>query len=239
MPVLLLFRRHWRGLLLQFLVEAAYGCSFYTVFSWLPLYIEKSLHVMTRTGLWAVLIGLVLYSIAVPLTGRFVGDTHARKMWAYLAATAVGAAAIMPVMLVIETGYPVGVWLLLPLLLGLTGVQGGCMTTIGPQIYPPAVRTTGYNLGHNLTMSLFGGVAPLAISALSVVLKPASHAAGVVVIMSTVLSVAAGLALAGVAPATNAPCPAGGYAEYVAAKERARQLQQVVVAAKGSDAADA
>jgi hypothetical protein len=53
-------------------------------------------------------------------------------------------------MLVIETGHAVGVWLLLPLLLALCGVFAGCMTTIGPQIYPPAVRATGYNFSHNL-----------------------------------------------------------------------------------------
>jgi hypothetical protein len=74
-------------------------------------------------------------------------------------------------------------------------------------------------------------VTPLTISALSVAVKPPSYAAAVVVISTALLSLAAGVALARVAPATNAPCPAGGYAEYVAAKERARQLQQVVVAA--------
>lgn len=60
------------------------------------------------------------------------------------------AAAIMPVMAVIQTAHPVGLWLLLPLMIGACGLIGGIMTTIGPQIYPPAVRATGYNLGHNL-----------------------------------------------------------------------------------------
>lgn len=72
------------------------------------------------------------------------------KVWALLSVSGVIAVAIMPVMVVIQTGSPVGLWLLLPVMVGLTGILGGIMTTIGPQIYPPAVRASGYNLGHNL-----------------------------------------------------------------------------------------
>jgi hypothetical protein len=72
------------------------------------------------------------------------------KVWAMVATAGVGAVAILPVMVVLQQGSPVGLWLLSPLMVGLCGVLSGLMTTIGPQIYPPAVRTTGYNLGHAL-----------------------------------------------------------------------------------------
>jgi hypothetical protein len=72
------------------------------------------------------------------------------KVWAIMAVSGLIAAVIMPVMAVIQTANPVGLWLLLPLMVGACGLIGGIMTTIGPQIYPPAVRATGYNLGHNL-----------------------------------------------------------------------------------------
>lgn len=72
------------------------------------------------------------------------------KIWAFLSVTVLLGVVALPVMVVLQTGHAVGLWLLLPLMLGGAGGLGGIMTTIGPQIYPPAVRTSGYNIGHNL-----------------------------------------------------------------------------------------
>lgn len=33
-PIVVLFRDHWLGVLLQFLLEACYGTTFYTFFTW-------------------------------------------------------------------------------------------------------------------------------------------------------------------------------------------------------------
>jgi hypothetical protein len=33
-PLAVLFREHWAGVLLQFLLEACYGTAFYTFFTW-------------------------------------------------------------------------------------------------------------------------------------------------------------------------------------------------------------
>jgi len=82
-------------------------------------------------------------------------------------------------------------------------------------------------------MSLFGGLVPLIISALSVALQPSTNAAGVVVVMSAVLSVIAGVALIKVVPAANAACPAGQHVEHLEQQEQKRKglpaLQEVVV----------
>lgn len=145
--------------------------------------------------------------------------------------TGVLAAAVMPVMQVVA--HPVGLWLLLPVMLGATGIIGGIMTTIGPAIYPPAVRASGYNLGHNLAMSIFGGLCPLIISALAVVIHPAANAAGVVVVLTALLTFVGGVLLVKVLPGTNAPVPAGQQLQYLQEQERkaheATHMQQVVV----------
>jgi hypothetical protein len=84
-------------------------------------------------------------------------------------------------------------------------------------------------------MSIFGGLCPLIVSALAVVLQPATYAAGVVVVMTTLLSVAAGVALIKVVPESNAPCPAGQHMEYVQQQELKHkaetEMQEVVTAA--------
>ena len=33
-PIAVLFRSHWQGVVLQFLLEACYGIAFYTIFTW-------------------------------------------------------------------------------------------------------------------------------------------------------------------------------------------------------------
>lgn len=82
-------------------------------------------------------------------------------------------------------------------------------------------------------MSVFGGLCPLIISALAVVLQPATNAAGVVVILSALVSFAAGVALIKVVPGANAACPAGAHVAYLQQQEQRRtegmQMQEVVV----------
>lgn len=74
-PLAVLFKDYWAGVLLQFLLEGCYGAAFYTFFTWVPAYMSKSLHVPSSNTLWALLVGLVLFALACPLAGHFVGDT--------------------------------------------------------------------------------------------------------------------------------------------------------------------
>lgn len=82
-------------------------------------------------------------------------------------------------------------------------------------------------------MSLFGGLCPLTISALAVVLQPATQAAGVVVVLTAFLTFVAGVILVKVVPGSNAPCPAGQQTQYLAAQqqkhEEATVMREVVV----------
>lgn len=83
-------------------------------------------------------------------------------------------------------------------------------------------------------MSLFGGLCPLTISALAVVLQPATHAAGVVVVLAALLTFVAGVILVKVVPGSNAPCPAGQHTQYLEAQHQqhreATVMREVVVA---------
>jgi hypothetical protein len=83
-------------------------------------------------------------------------------------------------------------------------------------------------------MSLFGGLCPLTISALAVVLQPATMAAGVVVVMAALLTFMAGVILVKVVPGSNAPCPAGQHVQYLETQQQQRReattMQEVVVA---------
>lgn len=73
-----------------------------------------------------------------------------RNAAAMMATTGFLAVISMPVMLVVQRYPAVALWFLMPLMLGLAGAGGGIGGTIGAQIYPPAVRTSGFNLGYSL-----------------------------------------------------------------------------------------
>jgi hypothetical protein len=75
-PAAVLFRDHWAGLLLQFLLEASFGTLFYTFFTWVPSHLAKELGVPSSNTLWALLIGLVLFAVMCPLAGHYIGDTR-------------------------------------------------------------------------------------------------------------------------------------------------------------------
>jgi hypothetical protein len=84
-PAAVLFRDHWAGLLLQFLLEASFGTLFYTFFTWVPSHLSKELGVQSSNTLWALLIGLVLFAITCPLAGHYICDTKVRILiWSKL-----------------------------------------------------------------------------------------------------------------------------------------------------------
>jgi hypothetical protein len=72
------------------------------------------------------------------------------------------------------------------------------------------LQTSGYNLSHNLAMSIFGGLTPMAISALAIKVPPPALAAGVLLVCWAVVACAAAVPLVRVAPRINAREPAGG-----------------------------
>jgi hypothetical protein len=57
------------------------------------------------------------------------------------------AATSIPVMFALQSGKFVFLVVLLPGMLGVAGCLGGVISSIGPQMYPSAVRVTGFTLG--------------------------------------------------------------------------------------------
>ncbi|KAI8467534.1 MAG: major facilitator superfamily domain-containing protein [Monoraphidium minutum] len=208
-PLVVLFRDHWRGVLLQVLLEAVYGSSFYIFFSWIPPYLLNGAGIPMRVTLWSVLIAMVLFAASTVLTGHFVCDRPVPKVWAYCGLVALITGLSFPALLWLHTGSMAALFVALPLMIALCGTLGGLMTSIGPQIYPAAVRASGYNLGHNLSMTIFGGFSPFAVTALSVPVHPPALAAAVVVAILAAVSIAAAAPLVRVAPRINARAAAG------------------------------
>jgi hypothetical protein len=57
------------------------------------------------------------------------------------------AAICIPVLLALHTGSLVALFLLLPLMMGITGLLAGFNVAILPLLYPAGVRASGFNIG--------------------------------------------------------------------------------------------
>jgi hypothetical protein len=64
-----------------------------------------------------------------------------------MACIVVGAAVSLPALLGLHSGNLVALFLLLPLMMGITGLLGGFNVSILPLLYPAGVRASGFNIG--------------------------------------------------------------------------------------------
>jgi MHS family proline/betaine transporter-like MFS transporter len=162
-----------------------------------------------QTTLWALLLAMFTFAACVLATGHFICDRAFRKVWLFMGISTIMGALVVPALLWLDTGTLAALFIAVPGMLGLAGLLGGLFTSIGPQIYPSAVRASGYNLGHNLAMTLFGGVSPLLVTALGESVRPAALAAGVILLIFTGVSWVASVLLVRVVPRVNARATAG------------------------------
>jgi hypothetical protein len=76
------------------------------------------------------------------------------QVWCMMACIVAGGAICLPVLLGLQTGNLVALFLLLPLMMGITGLLGGFNVSILPLLYPPGVRASGFNIGACTTTSI-------------------------------------------------------------------------------------
>jgi hypothetical protein len=69
------------------------------------------------------------------------------QVFCMMAMILVSAAICLPVLLALHTGSLVALFLLLPLMMGITGSLGGFNVSIVPLMYPAGVRASGFNIG--------------------------------------------------------------------------------------------
>ncbi|KAF6255165.1 major facilitator superfamily domain-containing protein [Scenedesmus sp. NREL 46B-D3] len=201
-PILELFRGYWSGLVLQCGYEAWIGASFYLGYSWLPSFFVQHAGISTMTSLWMVLTSMVLFTVIVPIAG-FLSDKGLPRVTATIVICAVAGAMSIPMFLAFKTRSLGACWALQAVGLAMTAYTMGILPAICSLIYPAGVRISGFNLGYNLGMTIFGGLTPLAMTAIqtgteSVFIGPALWMAGMAVI-----SIVCSMLLVKVYPLTN------------------------------------
>lgn len=150
LPIAMLLRWHWAAVLLQFLFEAWVSCSFYTLTTWLPLHMHTALGVPLNLTRGMLIVNL-LVCVVTQLAAGHASDMGLPRLWSAISVYIIGGAIVGPIMLYgMQPNNVAAAWLQQALLLALVGWVLGIIPATCSPIYPPSVRTTGFNLGHNM-----------------------------------------------------------------------------------------
>ncbi|MEU9128381.1 glycine betaine/L-proline transporter ProP [Kitasatospora sp. NPDC048540] len=159
-----LLTRHRRALLLCMALVLVYNVTDYMLLSYLPTYLTAELGVGATRGLLVVIAAMVLMMAVNAPVGRLSDRIGRRPV--LLAGCAGFLLLSVPALLVIRHGGPWGVLLGVGGLCLLLTCFTGTMPAALPALFPTHIRYGAMAVGFNVSVSLFGGTTPLAVTAL-------------------------------------------------------------------------
>ncbi|MFD9864195.1 glycine betaine/L-proline transporter ProP [Streptomyces alboflavus] len=159
-----IFRQYWPTLILCVALVGAYNVTDYMLLSYMPTYLTDELGYDDTHGLLILIATMVVLMLVINRIG-VLSDRYGRKP--LLMTGMVGFLVLsVPAFLLIKQGALVAVSAGM-LMLGLSLVcLLGTMSATLPALFPTPVRYGSLSVGYNLSASLFGGTAPLVITAL-------------------------------------------------------------------------
>ncbi|OUS97676.1 MFS transporter [Rhodococcus sp. NCIMB 12038] len=180
-----LFTRHWRPLLLVFLITAGGTVAFYTYSVNAPAIVKSTFgDDRALTATWINLIGLILLLLLQPV-GGIISDHVGRKP--LLIFFGVGGVLYTYVLLTYlpKTTSPLSAFALVAvgyiILTGYTSINA----IVKAELFPADIRALGVGLGYALANSVFGGTAPLLYQAS----KSGGHVAWFIVYVTVVIGI--------------------------------------------------
>jgi MFS transporter, MHS family, proline/betaine transporter len=158
-PISDLLRRHPLPVLLSLGISIISNASFY-ILAYMPTYGEKTLHLPASTGFTATLVGGAILAIGCPLAGYW-SDKIPRPLLMLIACW-----------LFVLTPYPVfylmTAWPSLAACVVAVGWlqlvkagYSGVLPSLMSEQFPVDTRAIGVSLGYSVSVSVFGGLAPL------------------------------------------------------------------------------
>jgi MHS family proline/betaine transporter-like MFS transporter len=158
-PIGDLLRRHPLAVLLALGMSIISNASFY-ILAYIPTYGQKTLHLPASTGFTATLVGGAILAIGCPLAGYW-SDKISRPLLMVIACwlfvlTPYPAFYLMVAAPSLATCILAVGWLQL-----VKAAYSGVLPSLMAEQFPVEVRAIGVALGYSVSVSIFGGLAPL------------------------------------------------------------------------------
>jgi MHS family proline/betaine transporter-like MFS transporter len=159
---------HLKAIVLTIFLPALNGPGYYLLFAYMPTYLKTQLgEGRDFTMVQALLVtafSLVAIIIAIPLMAR-LSDRIGRKPVLILSSVLVGIVAI-PMFSMITTGQFVQASIATVVMAIAFSGHAAVVHTVLTEMFPTTVRYSAYSIGFSLSTIIFGGSAPLVMTAL-------------------------------------------------------------------------
>ncbi|HEX6356402.1 MFS transporter [Actinophytocola sp.] len=160
-------KRHLTAIALTIFLPALNGPGYYLLFVYMPTYLKTSLgdhNFSMLTALTVTAFSLVAIVVCIPLMAR-LSDRIGRKPVLLISSVAM-AVVSYPMFLLITTGnFGLAVIGTVVLAVAFSG-HAAVVHTVLAEMFPTTVRYSAYSIGFSVSTIIFGGSAPLVMTAL-------------------------------------------------------------------------
>ncbi|MGZ8747710.1 MAG: MFS transporter [Mycobacterium sp.] len=148
----------WRPILQIAGLVVIHNVGFYIVFTYLPTYFTKTLEFTKTNAFVSIIIASTVAIILIPPLGA-LSDRIGRKP--LLIAGAVGFAVFAyPLFMLLNTGSLAAAIAAHAGLAAIESVFVSASLAAGAELFATRVRSSGYSIGYNVSVAIFGGTAP-------------------------------------------------------------------------------
>jgi MHS family proline/betaine transporter-like MFS transporter len=148
----------WRPILQIIGLVVIHNVGFYIVYTFLPSYFTETLDFTKADAFFSITVASLVGIILIPPLGA-LSDRIGRKP--LLIAGSVGFAVFAyPLFLLLNTGSLTAAIAAHAALAGIESVFVCASLAAGAELFATRVRSSGYSIGYNISVAVFGGTAP-------------------------------------------------------------------------------
>lgn len=148
----------WRPILQIIGLVVIHNVGFYIVYTFLPSYFTETLDFSKVDAFWSITIASLVGIVAIPPLGA-LSDRIGRKPLLITGAVAFAVLAY-PLFLLLNTGSLAAAIAAHAGLAAIESVFVSASLAAGAELFATRVRSSGYSIGYNVSVALFGGTAP-------------------------------------------------------------------------------